>query len=178
MLALLSGQIGVGKTTICQRVLALARTRGYRCGGLLTPAILDRRGYKVGIAALDLLSGQSWTLARIDQPMDGPQIGRYHFGARALQRGLTAIAQAAQECDLVLIDEVGPLELEHRKGLAPALDILPHTPLALVVVRSALLDRLLAHLDGVEVAVFIATEENRETLPHRIVACLFGDTKP
>ncbi len=174
MIALLSGEIGVGKTTICQRVLALARKRGYRCGGLLTPAIFSPEGNKIGIEALDLLSGRSWLLARTDRPMDGPQIGPYHFEARALQRCLTVIDQAAQECDLLVIDEIGPLELEQNKGLTPALDILPHTPRALVVVRHALLDRLSAHLNGVEMAVFTATEENRDALPDRIAAWLFS----
>jgi nucleoside-triphosphatase len=174
MIALLSGEIGVGKTTICQRVLALARKRGYRGGGLLTLAIFDQDGNKIGIKALDPLSGQSWTLARTDQAIDELQMGRYHFETRALQRCLAAIDHAAKECDLLLIDEIGPLELEQRRGLAPALDILPHTPRVLVVVRFALLDKLLAYLGGVEVAVFTATEENRETLPDRIVSWLFS----
>ncbi len=183
MIALLSGEIGAGKTTICQRVLALARKRGYRCGGLLTPAIFDQDGNKIGIEALDPLSGQSWTLARADRPMDGPQTGRYHFEARALQRCLTAIEQGATEGDLLLIDEIGPLELEQEKGLSPVLDILLHTPRVLVVVRSDLLDQLARRwlafpkCQAPQVAVFTVTEENREALPEQIGAWLFSGIK-
>ncbi|MFB0547144.1 MAG: nucleoside-triphosphatase [Anaerolineae bacterium] len=175
-IVLLTGQAGAGKTAVCQRVVDLARQRGYLCGGLLTPAVLDREGVKVGIEALDPLSGERWPLARTDQDLDGPQVGSYHLSATALKRCLAAIERAAEQCDLLVIDEIGPLELERGEGLVPALDILlgRRALRALVVVRHALLDELCERLSEAEPLVFTVNDETREALPERIVKHLLG----
>ena len=36
MVIIVTGDIGAGKTTVCQKVIELARDRGYTCGGILT----------------------------------------------------------------------------------------------------------------------------------------------
>jgi nucleoside-triphosphatase THEP1 len=87
-------------------------------------------------------------------------------------------------CDLLMVDEIGPLELEQGKGFAPILDLLPvgGPTYTLIVVRPALLDPLLLRLrDAVrrpcrtEFTVFSVTEENRAELPLQIVEALWGD---
>jgi len=217
---LLTGRRGVGKTTICQAVAELARRRGYRPGGVITPALyacpeLSRRACpacpersrgeqsrracptdwgleignweltKVGFEALDVGSGERWPLARTDQDLGGSRVGPYSFAPAALARALRVLRRAISAgCDLLIVDEIGPLELEQGKGFAPILDLLPvegptHT---LIVVRPALLGPLLLRLrDAVRrpyrtgFTVFSVTEENRDELPLQIVEALWGD---
>ena len=217
---LLTGRRGVGKTTVCQAVAELARRRGYRPGGMITPALYARpelsrracpepfdftqdrhsrracsagRGLgmgngewtKVGFEAVDVGSGERWPLAHTDQKTGGPRVGPYNFAPAALARALKVLERAISAgCDLFMMDEIGPLELEQGKGFAPILDLLPvegptHT---LIVVRPALLDPLLLRLrDAVrrpcrtEFTVFSVTEENRDELPLQIVETLWGD---
>jgi nucleoside-triphosphatase THEP1 len=229
---LLTGRRGVGKTTICQAVAELARLRGYRPGGVITPALYacpepfdftqDRHSRracpagwelgvenweltKVGFEAVDVSSGERWPLAYTDpstgsgrgpstilrqgsghcQEMGGPRVGPYSFDPAALARALSALERAISAgCDLFMVDEIGPLELEQGKGFAPILDLLPvegptHT---LIVVRPALLDPLLLRLRGAVrrpcrtgFTVFSVTEENRGELPLQIVEALWGD---
>jgi nucleoside-triphosphatase THEP1 len=112
-------------------------------------------------------------------------VGPYSFDPAALARALRVLRRAAATgCDLLMVDEIGPLELEQGKGFAPILDLLPvegptHT---LIVVRPALLDPLLLRLrDAVGrpcrtgFTVFSVTEENRDELPLQIVEALWGD---
>jgi nucleoside-triphosphatase THEP1 len=192
---LLTGRRGVGKTTVCQAVAELARRRGYRPGGVITPALYAcpeprRRACpadwelgignweltKVGFEALDVGSGQRWPLARTDQELGGPQVGPYSLDPTALARALEVLKRAATAgYDLFMVDEIGPLELEQGEGFAPILDLLPvkGPTNTLIVVRPALLDPLRLRLRDTESAVFSVTEENRDELPLRIVEKLW-----
>jgi nucleoside-triphosphatase THEP1 len=193
---LLTGRRGVGKTTVCQAVAELARRRGYRPGGVITPALYacpadwelgigNWELTKVGFEAMDVGSGERWPLAHVDHKMGGPRVGPYNFDPAALARVLRVLEGAISAgCDLFMMDEIGPLELEQGKGFAPILDLLPvegptHT---LIVVRPALLDPLLLRLRAAvrrpcrtEFTVFSVTEENRDELPLQIVETLWGD---
>jgi nucleoside-triphosphatase THEP1 len=132
----------------------------------------------VGFEALDVGSGERWPLARTDRELGGPQVGSYSFDPDGLARALRVLRSAATAgCDLFMVDEIGPLELEQGQGFAPILDLLPvegptHT---LIVIRPALLDRLLLHLRGTKFTIFSVTEGNRDDLPLRIVERLWRD---
>lgn len=176
---LLIGRRGVGKTTVCQAVAELAYRRGYQPGGVVTPALYDSYGAKVGFEAVDVGSGDCWLLARTDQELGGPQVGPYSFDPAALARALRVLRKAiVAGCDLFIVDEIGPLELEQGEGFAPILDLLPakwptHT---LIVARPELLDRLRRRLRNTRPTVFNVTEENRDELPRQIVERLWeGD---
>jgi nucleoside-triphosphatase THEP1 len=213
---LLTGRRGVGKTTVCQAVAELARRRGYRPGGVITPALYDSHGAKVGFEAVDVGSGERWPLARTDpsttlrrgsgcrRELDTPRVGPYSFAPAALARAIRVLRRACPErgsvrrpapeleaattgCDLLMVDEIGPLELEQGEGFAPILELLPvegptHT---FIVVRPALLDQLMdtigrslagyqPALCRAECVVFSVTEANRDELPLRIVEELWG----
>jgi len=178
-LALVTGDIKVGKTTVVGQVVALARARGYICAGLWAPAhVVD--GRKVGIQAMDLSSGERRLLARVATDEAGERLGRYTFDPTVIAwaNGILAAAVAAQP-DLLLIDEIGPLELERGGGLAPVLELLAagRVPRALVVVRAWLLDALRARLQGCSVAVFAVAVETRESVPGPLVDWLFEVTE-
>lgn len=181
IVALVSGEIGAGKTTICQKVVDSARTRGFTCGGLLTPALIEH-GRKVGIGGVDLLSGERKVMARIDRDLGGPCVGCYHFTTDAFAWANAIIASAVEaSCDLLVVDEVGPLELVQGGGLTPALDLLGAAPRALVVVRLSLVDTLRNRLGSKRWAmpaspslrVFVTTLHSRDDLPKEITAWLF-----
>jgi nucleoside-triphosphatase THEP1 len=175
----------VGKTTVCQVVAELARRRGYRPGGVITPALYSSHGAKLGFEAVDVGSGERWPLAHTDQKMGGPRVGPYSFDPTGMARALKVLERAISAgCDLLMVDEIGPLELEQGEGFAPILELLPSAAMEsrptairnlLIVVRPALLDQLLRHLRGTQCSIFSVTEENRDELPLRIVEKLWGN---
>jgi len=178
-LALLTGPVGIGKTTIAGRVVELARHRGIACRGVLAPA-LRNAGLKIGIAGVDLATGERRTLACTSCDMKGPRLGSYSFDAEALEWATSIILEAlsptqgaeatAENAALVVVDEIGKLELWQRLGLAAVLPALASCPSAcvLVIVRESLLDELRARLGDACPLLFWAGEETRDTLPGRI----------
>jgi nucleoside-triphosphatase THEP1 len=176
-IGLLTGPVGVGKTTVAECVVGQARRRGLVCGGLLAPAMGNRCGQKVGIWGLDLLTAERRTLARSDRDLGGPVVGPYSFDAAALAWATGVVERAAGACDLLVIDEIGKLELWRGIGLAPVLSRLASGEVlrSLVLVRDSLLADLQSRLGPVEQIVFEVNEGNRGDLPPRILETLCVD---
>jgi len=117
----LTGCRQAGKTSACRGIVRLAATRGWRVAGVLSPAIF-RNGVKVGVETIDLHSGQSRPLASRRLSRHGGLLG-YEFDDVALAWANDVVA-SSYPCDLLIIDELGPLELEQGKGLVAAVEVL------------------------------------------------------
>ena len=137
---IVSGPGGSGKTTLCQAVLSCARVRGIDCAGVLSPARF-RDGRKIGIDLFDIRRANLSPLAEADDKPGAIRTVTYRFHPAALAAGSAAL-RAAAPCDLLLVDELGPLELVRGEGWVDALDLLRsgRFRLAVVVVRPALVE--------------------------------------
>jgi nucleoside-triphosphatase len=103
---LLTGRPGCGKTTLIKRVVDNLRRR---TGGFYTEEIRDsdtRNGFK--IVTLD---GEQAVFAHVD--LKTPQhLGKYRLDLSALERiGVGAVRQAIRARWIVVIDEIGPMEI-------------------------------------------------------------------
>ncbi len=175
--AVVTGPIGIGKTTVCRRVIRSAQALGYIVCGILTPALYDERGAKIGIAICDVASGAERVLARVSDDVQRQTVGMYAFDQEALEWGQRILTDALGErCDLLVVDEVGPLELHCGGGFAVALDLLRENavPRSLVIVRETLLEAYRQRLGGTPITPFRVTAANRDQLHAEITAYLFG----
>ncbi len=148
---LLSGASGSGKTTICLYVISAAQQAGKDVRGLVTPGRYAADGVRTGIDLVDPATGQRWPMA--DRALDDQDTGRrWRFRPDALARG-SALLQASRGCDLLVIDEIGPLELLEGGGWVCALDVLQAGLYrqALVVVRPSLTELLISLLPKLSV---------------------------
>lgn len=178
MFILLTGQKKVGKTEICRKVVKTVFKHGYRPRGIITLPLYNG-DVEIGLEALNVENFEKWVLSRTDKDLGGPKVGQHSFDREGLAKAVTTLREAIRKgCDLLVIDEVGPLELMLDKGFTPILEKLPsqgvrHT---LLVVRSTLLQNLLERLghSGVDVATVTVTRENRSELPKQIFKMLFG----
>ncbi|NWF97298.1 MAG: DUF2478 domain-containing protein [Candidatus Thorarchaeota archaeon] len=105
---LLTGNPGVGKTTVLLRVVEALKAKGYSVGGMISREVRSG-GTRVGFEILDLASGRRGWLAHVNQP-SGPQVGKYRVNLEDLNSiGAEAIANAVASSDVVAIDEIGPM---------------------------------------------------------------------
>jgi len=181
MNVVLTGERQVGKTTVCRRVAELARGLGYNPAGVLTPVLLDKDGFPVARHALMVSDGEQRLLARADGDLGGPRTGRYSFDASVLSWMIERIRAAiSQSCDLLILDEIGPLELKQGRGLDPILSALSagRLPPLLLVVRPEFVGQLRKRLPNIPFRIFTVTEENRQTIPETIVKELFANHDP
>jgi nucleoside-triphosphatase len=178
VLILLSGAVRVGKTTLCLRLAEAARECGLEVGGVLTPAMVED-GIKVGIQALDLESGKTRVLARIDRDLGGTQVGPYSFDDRALEWVARRCERALDWASgIVFVDEIGKLELNRGGGLARLISLLarPREGKTVTIVRDFLLDDLRARLPGVEPRVVLVDAACRERAWSELAGLVLGGT--
>jgi nucleoside-triphosphatase THEP1 len=103
---LLTGQPGTGKTALIKEALARTRIQG---GGFYTEEIRTggiRQGFRI-----ITLDGQEAILAHVN--ISSPhQVSKYRVDMDVLDRvGVSALRQALKEADLIVIDEIGKMEL-------------------------------------------------------------------
>ncbi len=182
VIALLVGEVGAGKTTVCEGVAELAGRRGCRVGGILSQPHYSIRGGKSALLATDLWTGESRLLASLEHNLDGPRRGAHSFDAGTFAWARQAVRSAlAEAVELVILDEVGPLELAARDGFAPLLGVLAGAPCAsLLVVRRAWRAALEACLPTPPLA-FEVDAAARDALPEAIVDALWpasGQVRP
>ncbi len=103
---LLTGKPKTGKTSLVKQ--AIAGVRG-KAGGFYTEEI-RRGGIREGFR-LVTLDGQEALLAHIN--IRSPhRVGKYGVDTDSLDRvGVSALNQATQERDLIVVDEIGKMEL-------------------------------------------------------------------
>ena len=167
--AFLTGEPASGKTTVVMRVCERLEKTGMRFGGIISREI-RQNGIRVGFSLEDILTHETGVLAHVDQK-DGPQIGKYRVNLTDIERlGTTAIIQAARSSDLVVVDEIGPMEL-HSIPFIDAVKTALASPKHFVgtIHKRAAHSLVTAIKSNSAYAVFEVTRENRDLLPVTIL---------
>jgi len=103
---LLTGRPGTGKTSLIKETVALMKGQA---GGFYTEEIRSR-GTRQGFR-LVTLGGEELVLAHIDI-RSRYRVSKYGVDVDGFERvGVPALDKAARQCDLVVIDEIGKMEL-------------------------------------------------------------------
>ena len=139
-LVLLSGERGAGKTTWCRSLADLAQEQGLIVAGLASPAVFCD-GRKTAIDLLDLSCGETRRLAERAGfgTLETAGLG-WRFDPATLAWG-NALIKSAGACDLLMIDEMGPLEFSGRDGFTAGFAVIDayRYRLAVIVVRPKLM---------------------------------------
>jgi nucleoside-triphosphatase len=154
-----TGRPGVGKTTLIEKVLA---GLDVEAGGFYTSEI-RAGGARVGFAITDL-QGEEGVLAHVSIE-SAFHVGRYGVNREDLEKiGVRAIERAVGSSALVVMDEIGRMELCSESFQAAVMRALDSpTP-----VFGTIQDRTNAFLDAVrarsDVDVVRVTEKNRDDM--------------
>jgi nucleoside-triphosphatase len=162
----LTGRPGIGKTTV---IRGIAESLGERAGGFYTEEIRGpggRKGFR-----LVTLDGQEAVMAHVDLRGQGrPRVSRYGVDVGAIERvGVAALRRAMDERRIVVVDEIGKMELFCAAFKEAVLQAVggPHTVVATAMARpNPWVDALKAMPD---VTVWEVTAGNRDGLAQRVM---------
>jgi len=168
-LLLLTGSPGVGKTTVLLRVVESLKAKGYSVGGMVSREVRSDKT-RVGFEILDLSSDRRGWLAHVNQK-SGPSVGKYRVNLEDLDNiGANAIVNAAENFDVVVIDEIGPMELFSEKFKEAVRRAVEGGKLVVGVVHWKARDRLIDEVKKREdIEIIVVTYENRNKLHQTII---------
>ena len=145
-----------------KKVMRVLSQEGFVAGGVFCPEIRDVKG-RLGFEIIDVLTGEKGILSHIHHA-NGPRIGKYRVNLLDLTRiGVHAIESAIEKTDYIVIDEVGPMELQGMKFQQAVLRALNSPKPVLGVLhwkmRHPIIQMITAHRN---VRVFELTKQNRQ----------------
>ena len=166
---LITGSPGIGKTTILVKTVTILKEKGYCVGGMISREVREG-GTRVGFETLDLSSQKRGWLAHINQKT-GPRVGKYRVNLGDLEAvGVQAITEATKNCDVIAIDEIGPMELFSQKFIDVTRRALESHKLVIAVVHWKAQDSLINDAKNREDAETVTVApENRDQLSAMIV---------
>lgn len=101
----------------------------------MVTAEIRKCGRRVGFSLRDLATGKEGVLAHRHH-RDGPAFGQYRMNLHDLESiGVAAIERAIKEAQLVIIDEVGPMELRSARFIHAVQRALDEAPNLFVTVH-------------------------------------------
>jgi len=169
-----TGRPGIGKTTAVTRAADAVSTRGISVGGFVSSEVREG-GQRMGFVVRDLQSGETAWLARVG---DGyPRVGKYRVLVDEFERvGVKAIYSAIGSANLVVIDEIGPMELlsaAFRRAVLSALDS-PKPVIATIHYKARENDFGRTILSRSDYQLLEITLSNRDAMPAKIAGIILS----
>jgi len=147
-------------------------SKGIRAGGM-TSREIRRDGVRVGFLLRDLMTQEQGILAHAGQA-DGPRVGRYRVNLSDIERvGAASIRRAIEGADVIIIDELGPMELHSMPFVSAVKSALASPKPLVATIHKRASHPLLTEIRSDPTRKIIeVTEGNREELPITICRML------
>ncbi len=155
-----TGRPGIGKTTLCLKVYEKLKDK-FGISGFITLEVREG-GRRVGFKILDLKTLRYVWLAKIGEGK--VKVGKYSVFVENLE---SVIENIDKNADLIIVDEVGPMELKSRKFVEFMSGILKRGNLLVTVhykSRHWLVEKIKS-----EFKIYVLNEENRNSIVDEIV---------
>lgn len=171
----ITGLPGAGKTTALLRVIEMLKADELSIGGMINEPIMEGR-YRVGFTTRNLLTGETAVFAQ-----NGFEskiiVGKMGVDIPTLERvGVQAIKDACEQCDIIVIDEVGKMEVESELFSEVVKEALKLDKPMLITLHKKSRNPLLQDIRRRDdVRILEVTPTNRNLLPYKIVRLMNGE---
>jgi nucleoside-triphosphatase THEP1 len=155
---IITGSIGQGKTTQVQKLVDSLKARNIQVSGIFSPRIMEGET-TVGYDVVDIESNRREPLLRISDEHHPNDIGKYSLSAGGLKCGTGALSRASNmNTSVVVIDEVGKLELDGRGWSAHVTELMNGSSLLVLAVRNIFTKQVIEKWDLKDCSVFEVKE--------------------
>jgi nucleoside-triphosphatase THEP1 len=172
-IAILTGDIRGGKTTMAKNVADRLIAKGKRVHGFLSVGVHEN-GDRTGFDLHDLENGRRFELCRTTNNPEWQKQGIFYFNPDGLTAGRSILSSFDPgTSDLLVIDEIGPLEV-HDQGWAEEIARLCRfrVPLHLWIVRRNLVELISRKWNVGTVYIFDIGKETAEEITERLEAII------
>ncbi|MBS7614582.1 NTPase [Candidatus Bathyarchaeota archaeon] len=166
----------MGKTTALTKIVNALRREGIKVGGMVTRESRTN-GEREGFIVSNLGNGTEGWLAKKGLSY-GPQVGKYRVCIKDLESiGVKAILDAIVNAEVVVIDEIGPMELSSASFNGAVLRALESNKTVLGTIHYRTTHPLIHTIKNKEtVRIFEVTVNNRNELPNLVTKEILGRT--
>lgn len=171
----ITGLPGAGKTYALLRIIEMLKSEELTIGGMIDEPIMDGH-HRVGFTVKNIVTGETETFAHVDYESK-IMVGKIGIDVPKFDSvAIEAIKSACENCDIIVIDEVGKMEVESPafvEAVREALDC--DKPMILTLhkkSRNPLLQDIRRRDD---VRILEVTPTNRNLLPYKVVRLMNGE---
>ena len=162
MKILLTGKAGSGKSSVLLRVVKLLKEKELKVGGIVTPEI-RKNGKRIGFKVKDIFSDKEGILADVKKEF-GPKVGKYRVNLKEFEEiALPALDFALNNCDVIVIDEIGKMEWFSQRFREKVYEVLSSGKKVIAVLHRKFVGKFKSYGK-----IFEVTYENREKLHEEI----------
>jgi nucleoside-triphosphatase THEP1 len=171
LIFILTAGVGAGKTSTARDIIQSLQKRGVRCRGFLSAGI-DVDGVRSGFRLEDIQSSESVILCQTTYQEGWTPTGRYYFNPESLEFGNKILNSAnLAETDLVVIDEIGPMELNNHGWAESIRTLCQSSPTPqLWIVRESLVKQVVRKWSVGDIRIFHLEQDQKEAIEQSINA--------
>ncbi len=172
----ITGLPGAGKTYALMKVIEMLEAPGdVKIGGMIDEPLMEGH-HRVGFTCRDLMTGKTEVFAHVDYE-SRIMVGRIGVDVSKLESvAVDAIMNACEECDIIVIDEVGKMEVESEKFVQAVRDALDFDKPMILTLHKKSRNPLLQDIRRRDdVRILEVTPTNRNLLPHKIYRLMTGE---
>ena len=167
-ICILSGEENIGKSTLCKQIIEYGKSRNITVSGIRSELEIVNN-QKIAINSFNIKTGEMMNLAVYFPGWDKEKPERkWKFNREAINWGNDVLRRSVPT-DLLIIDEIGYLELEKGEGWNECFNVLESNQyqLALVVIRPELLT--LASKRYERISVCTLQKHNRKEIENKLI---------
>jgi len=171
----ITGLPGSGKTYALLRVIEMLAEEELSIGGMIDEPIEDGRK-KTGFTVRNILSGEKQVFASTEFESK-IMVGKIGVDLAKLEEvGVKAIKEACEKCDIIVIDEVGKMEVESEAFVEAVKESLEVDKPMIITLHKKSRNPLLQDIRRRDdVRILEVTPTNRNLLPYKIVRLMHGE---
>ncbi|NPA74902.1 MAG: NTPase [Euryarchaeota archaeon] len=171
----LSGLPGVGKTTTLIKTIQMLEEEGYKVGGMITEEVKEGNR-RVGFYVRDWANDRKEIFAHVNFESKY-KVGRYGIKVEVLDEvGVRALEEAMDTADIIVIDEIGKMEVVSKKFVSVVREIVDMDKHMILTLHKKSRNPLLQEIRRRDdIRMLEVTPINRNLLPFRIVTLIKGE---
>lgn len=171
----ITGLPGAGKTITLLRVIDMLKTNDITIGGMINEPVFEGK-YRTGFSTRNLITGEKEIFARTNHESK-IMVEKLGVDIDILEKtGVNAIKYARENCDVVIIDEVGRLEMESELFVQTVKDTLDASKPMIITLHKKSRNPLLQDIRRRDdIRILEVTPTNRSLLPYKIVRLMNGE---